>query len=134
MKTPRHLLAQAIAERTLTVRDEKLLAKQIAAYLLEERRTGELESILRDIMQYRTDHGVLEAEVVTAHDVQSSVLNDVKELLHAAYPKADTVHVGTRRDDSVIGGVRVEMANEQLDMTIKAKLATFKRLTSEEGI
>jgi F0F1-type ATP synthase delta subunit len=132
MKTPRHILAQAIAERTLHVRDEKLLAREIAAYLLTERRVGELESVLRDIMQYRADHGVLEAEVVTAHEVSQTVLRDVKELLQAAYPDTKTVHVAARQDQSVIGGLRVDMPNEQLDMTVQNKLATFKRLTTEE--
>lgn len=132
MKVPRHTLATAIADRTMHVHDSKLLASEIAAYLLLERRTADLESILRDIMQYRTDHGVLEAEVVTAHEVHQAVLTDVKELLQAAYPKAKTVHVGTRLDPSLIGGVRVDMANQQLDMSIKSKLATFKRITAGE--
>jgi F0F1-type ATP synthase delta subunit len=134
MKVSRHILAQAIAERTLHVSDGKLLAREIAAYLLEERRTADLESILRDIMQYRTDHGVLEAEVVSVHELQSHVLSDVKDILKTAYPKAKTVHLGSRQDESLVGGVRIDMANQQLDMTLKAKLATFKRLTSKEGI
>ena len=130
MKVPRHILAQAIAERTLSIDDPKLLAREIAAYLLVERRVNELESILRDIMQYRAEHGVLEAEVVTAHAVQNQVLGEVKQLLQAAYPTAVKVHVSPHLDPSVIGGVRVDMANEQLDMTVAAKLATFKRLTA----
>ena len=131
MKVPRHILAEAIAQRTLRVSDVKALAREIAAYLLEERRTAELESVLRDIMQYRTDHGVLEAEVVTAHDVSQTVLTEVKQLLQAAYPKSKAVHVGSRQDQGVIGGIRVDMANEQLDMTVQRKIATFKRLTNE---
>lgn len=134
MKVPRHILARAIAERTAHVRDEKLLAREIAAYLLEQKRTAELESILRDIMQYRTDHGVLEAEVVTAHEVQDHVLQEVKQLLHTAYPKAKTVHIGKRLDESMVGGVKIDMANQQLDLSVKAKLATFKRITSRGNL
>ncbi len=131
MKVPRHILAEAIAQKTLHVTDPALLAREIAAYLLAERRTAELESILRDIMQYRMEHGVLEAEVVTAHEITGQVTGEVKQLLQAAYPNAKTVHVANRLDASVIGGLRIDMANEQLDMTARAKLATFKRLTSE---
>jgi F0F1-type ATP synthase delta subunit len=134
MKVPRHILAEAIAKRTLTVSDTRELSRQIAAYLLVENRTSELESILRDIMQYRADHGVLEAEVVTAHEVQNHVLSDVVQLLQAAYPNAKEVHVSKRLDLTVIGGLRVDMANEQLDMTVASKLATFKRLTAGENI
>ncbi len=134
MKVPRHILAEAIAKRTLNVNDVRELSRQIAAYLLVENRTSELDSILRDIMQYRADHGVLEAEVVTAHEVQNHVLTEVKQLLQAAYPNAKDVHVSQRLDSSVIGGLRVDMANEQLDMTVAAKLATFKRLTAGENV
>ncbi len=131
MKVPRHILAEAIAQRTLQVKDAGLLAKEIAAYLLAEHRTGELEPILRDIMQYRLSHGVLEAEVVTAHDVTADVLKQVKQILRATHPSADTVHLAKRQDPSVVGGLRVDMANEQLDLSVSNRLSTFKRLISE---
>lgn len=132
MKIARHILARSLAESTLHLQDQKQLAREIAAYLLAERRTSELESILRDIMEYRAERGILEAEVVTAHEVQPHVLDDVRQLLQSAYPNAKTVHVGTRHDASVIGGLRVDMPNEQLDMTVAGKLANFKRLTAGE--
>ncbi len=134
MKIARHIIAEAIAERTLDVADHMLLAREVAAYLLQEGRVPELESILRDVMQYRADHGVIEAMVVTAHDIKPAVLSEVKALLKSAYPKAKAVRVGQRLDDGVIGGLRIDMANEQLDMTVQSKLATFKRITSGEGI
>lgn len=134
MKTPRHVLAQLIAQRTIDVQDPKLLAQQIAAYLLTERRVGDLESILRDVMQYRADHGVLEAEVVTAHEVDERILTEVRQLLQAAYKEAKTVHVTSHLDSAIVGGLRIDMPNEQLDMSVRSKLATFKRLTSKEGI
>lgn len=134
MKVPRHILAEAIARKTMKLSDPDLLAREIAAYLIEQRRISELEPILRDILQYRADHGVLEAEVVTAHDVQPHVLAEVEQLLQAAYPHTKQVHVIGRGDSSIIGGLRVDMANEQLDMSVAHKLATFKRLTAGENI
>ncbi len=132
MKVARHIVAQTIAERTLDVVDSKALAREIAAYLLAERRTGDLESIMRDVMQYRANHGALEAELVSAHEVDGHVINDVKQLLHEAYPAAKSIHVSPRTDENVIGGLRIDMANEQLDMTIAAKLATLKRYTATD--
>lgn len=134
MKVPRHTLAEAIAKRTLQIGDARDLSRQIAAYLLVENRVNELESILRDVMQYRADHGVLEAEVVTARSVQDHVLEEAKQLLRAAYPNAKAVHVTGHQDPSVIGGVRLAMANEQLDMTVASKLAIFKSLTAGENV
>lgn len=132
MKTPRHILSGVIAERTMQIIDPSILGREIAAYLLAERRTADLESILRDIMQIRSEHGILEAEVVTAHEVQPNVLNEIKQLLQDAYPKAKNIHLTGRLDPSVIGGLRIDLANEQLDMTVASKLATFKRLTAGE--
>lgn len=133
MRVPRHILAEVIAKRTLHITDAALLAREIAAYLLTERRTAELESVLRDVMQHRLKHGVLEAEIVTAHELQDQVKTEVKQLLHRSYPTARAIHLANRQDPAVVGGLRIDMANEQLDMTVRAKLATFKRLTSEES-
>ena len=130
IKMPRHILAEALAVHTMQMTDANLLAREIAAYLLAERRVNELESILRDIMQYRAEHGVLEAVVVTAHDAPTSVPREVEQLLSRAYPKAKNIRITNRQDSSTIGGLRIDMANERLDMTIKTKLSTFKRLTA----
>lgn len=124
-------MAKTIAERTIDVKDTKLLAQEIAAYLLQEKRTAELESILRDIMQYRTEHGSLEAVAVSAHNLKPQVMEEITQLLKSAYPHAKSVNLSQRLDESVIGGVRIDMANEHLDLTVSAKLAKFKRLTSE---
>ncbi|HSX46841.1 MAG TPA: F0F1 ATP synthase subunit delta [Patescibacteria group bacterium] len=134
MKVPRHILAEAIAEKTMALRETQQLAHEIAAYLLVEGRVNELESILRDIMQYRADHGVLEAEVVTAHDIQPHVLDEVKSILKTSHPHAKSIELDTRLEPTVVGGLRVDMANEQLDMTVARKLATFKRLTTGDDL
>ncbi|MES2971240.1 MAG: F0F1 ATP synthase subunit delta [Patescibacteria group bacterium] len=133
MRVPRHVLAQVIAKRTLETSDTKTLAREIAAYLLTEGRTAELESILRDVMQYRQEHGILEADVVTAHQVEDEVLQDVKQWLKSAYPKAKNISLNQVHDAAVIGGIKIDMPNQQLDMTIKAKLSKFKTLTGAGG-
>lgn len=127
---PRHQLAKTIAERTMQVQDDKQLAKEVAAYLLSENRTAELESVMRDIRQYRAENGIVEATAVSAHELNDKVMSDIKSLLRSAHPNAKKVIVKTELDRSVIGGVRVDMANQQLDLTVRSKLNTFKRLTS----
>lgn len=126
---PRRDLADIIGERTLHVRDVRTLAGAIAAYLLEERRTHDLESLIRDVMQYRLDHGTLEADIVSAHELPAHVMTDVKAILGREYPHAKEINLDIQIDPSVVGGVRIELPNEQLDMTVRAKLDAFKRLT-----
>jgi F0F1-type ATP synthase delta subunit len=132
MKVNRHHLARVIAERTTHLADATELAHEIAAYVLHERYTGSLDSLLRDVMQYRLEHGVVEATAISAHPLTAQVLDDIKGILRDEYPHAKAVMVDQVQDPSVVGGVRIELAQEQLDMTVAAKLNKFKRLTALE--
>jgi F0F1-type ATP synthase delta subunit len=132
MKQSRHHLAAVIGEKTLHISDTGLLAREIAAYLLDEKHTGELDSLMRDIIAYRAEHGAVEAVAASTSPLSDEVLADIKTLLEREYPKAKQVIVREKRDDSVIGGVRIDLPNEQLDLTVKSKLSTFKRLTALE--
>lgn len=131
MQIARRHLAEVIGERTLHVRDTKQLAKAVAAYLLDTKETDELESLLRDVMEYRTENGIVEAVAVSAHELTSHTVKELETILKREHPKAKSVNIITRQDPSVIGGVRLEMANEQLDLTVREKIDTFKRLTAE---
>lgn len=122
-------VAEVIARMTMDGHDRKQLAGAIADYLLEEGLTGELESLMRDVMQYRINKGAVEARVVSAHELTEEVLDDVKKLLGKEYSGTKAVELDTELDPAVVGGVRINLPNEQLDLTVKAKLDTFKRLT-----
>ncbi len=125
-------LAAVIGERTLHIKDVRTLSAAIAAYLLEQRRTADLESLIRDIMQYRMDHGHLEANIVSAHPLPAVVLKDVTQILNQQYPHMKELNLDAQLDENVVGGVRIELPNEQLDLTVRSKLDTFKRLTTGE--
>lgn len=131
MPISRRHLAEVIGERTLHIKDGKKLAREIAAYLLDTKATDDLESLIRDVMEYRANHGVVEAVAVSAHELTASAIKDLEAILKEEHPKAKTVHVISRQDPSVVGGVRLEMANEQLDLTVREKIDMFKRLTAE---
>lgn len=130
MKIPRRELAEAIAKRTMEVRDTSLLAREIAAYLLAENRVSELESVIRDVLAYRQAQGTIETTLLSAHELNGDVEQAVKHLLQEHYPRAKHVIVRKQLDPGIIGGLKVQLANEQLDMSVRAKLDTFKRLTS----
>lgn len=132
MNKTRHHLASVIAEKTMHITDMTLLTQEIAAYLLEEKQTDGLESLVRDIMQYRANHGLVEAVAVSAYPLTDQVMNDVEQLLKNEYPRAKSIVVSQKRDPDVVGGIRIDLANEQLDLSVKAKLNTFKRLTALE--
>jgi len=123
-------LAEVIGERTLRVSDLKKLEKAVAAFLLSENKAEDLDSLMRDVMRYRAEHGLVEATVVSAFPLTREVRSDVLSALKAEYPTAKSYHLNEQVDPGVIGGVRLEMANEELDLTVRGKLNTLKRLTA----
>lgn len=139
MKMPRHEIAAAIVE-ILSRRasgstpdstgDLHKFGEELAAYLLQEHRAGELDSLLRDVMQYRADEGIVEVVAVSAFPLSDSVRSDIETEVRKLYPQASEVIISHRLDDSIIGGVRLEFANQQLDLSIRNKLNQLKQLTS----
>lgn len=132
MKQPRHMVAEAIAKRTLHLGNPKDLAREIAAYLLLEGRVTDLEPLMRDIVAYRAEHGIVEADVVSAHELDDVDIKDVKAILKKYYPKADHVTINQKLDPGVIGGVKLVMPHEQLDDSVRSQLSKFKYLTTSE--
>jgi len=109
------------------------LSREIAAYLLSEGRTNELDSVLRDVMQYRADHGIVEVITVVAYPLADTVRADIESVARELYPAAKQIIISQERDETVIGGARIEFANEQLDLSVRAKLNRFKQLTTATG-
>lgn len=126
----RQQLAEIIGERTLETSSRKELTYEIAAYLLESGQKTSLDSLIRDVMAYRARHGIIEAAVTSAHRVDDKVLAEIKSILRERYPDAKRIILNSQIDTSVVGGVKVSLAHEQLDMTVRDKLDTFKRLTA----
>jgi F0F1-type ATP synthase delta subunit len=131
MKTPRTQLAPIIARMTDNVPEERL-SHEVAAYLLGENRTGELDSLLRDVIAYRANEGIVEVTAVSAHELSDAVRQDIERLVREQFKDAREVIINQRIDASAIGGVRLELVDRQLDLTVRAKLNYFKKLTTTE--
>ena len=123
-------LAEIIGERTIQVESFKELKNAIAAYLLEENDVDELDSLMRDVLAYRANHGYVEATLVSAYPLTDATKVEISDVLKAEFPKARKITMNETINPEVIGGVRIELAGEVLDLTIQAKLNTFKRLTA----
>lgn len=123
-------LAEIIGEKTLRVESLDTLKDVIAAYLLDENDVDELDSLMRDVLAYRAAHGYVEATLVSAHPLTDGTKTEIRDLLKTEFPNAKKIIMNENIDPAVVGGVRIELAGEELDLTIKAKLNTFKRLTA----
>ncbi|HWB39567.1 MAG TPA: F0F1 ATP synthase subunit delta [Candidatus Saccharimonadales bacterium] len=129
MKTPRTQIAKTLADKALKAGSSKQLAKEAAAYLLEEGRVSELDSILRDIQDNWASAGYVEVIARSAHSLTPSVKADITKQIKQLYPSAKRIVINAVEDAEVIGGVRLELANQQLDLSVEAKLNRFKQLT-----
>lgn len=126
-------LAKVIAEKTLHVSDQKKLAQAVAAYFSgKEHGHVDIDSLMRDIMQYRLKKGHIEATAVSAHDLDDKVMKDISELLAEHFPDHKSIRVNSKIDDAVVGGVRIDLPMESLDLSVRSKLNTFKQLVAKE--
>ena len=130
MKTPRTRISNIISDRTLRSGITKNLSREIAAYLLRERRVAELDSVMRDVQSNWAAAGQVEVIAASAHPLTAVVKADITKQAKALYPNAKKIIVTEVTDPAALGGVRLTMANQQLDLSVEAKLNKFKQLTA----
>lgn len=129
MKLPRNELVQIMAKLSSELPARKFVA-EMAGYLLSERRTGELDSLARDFVNLRAKSGLVEVTAVSAHQLTETAIDEVKAKVKQIYPSAKKVIINQRIDRTQIGGVRLELPDKQLDLSVRGKINQFKRLTA----
>ena len=130
MKQSRTKLAQTIADTTLKNGNTKKYGQEIAAYLLSEGRVSELDSILRDVQADWAAAGHVEVVATSAHPLTAEIKAEIERQVRALYPTANAIVINETYDPEVLGGVRLSLPNQQLDLSIEAKLDKFKQLTN----
>lgn len=129
MKAPRSTMAKVISKK-LEKADSKKAAQDIAGYLLAEKRVGELDSLMRDLQQIRSDQGIVEVDALSAHELDEKSINEIKAVIHKKFPATKKIIINKILDPDVVGGVRLVLANSQLDLSVRYKLSKFKQLTT----
>lgn len=129
MKTLRRDIADVIATKSLRTFNIKKLSQSTAAYLLEENRVNELEPILRDIQTIRAENGYVEVTAFSAHALTDRTRSDITLQVKLLYPKAKHIVITEQLDSRIVGGVRIEFPNQQLDLSIETKLNKFRHLS-----
>ncbi|MCL4357727.1 F0F1 ATP synthase subunit delta [Patescibacteria group bacterium] len=127
MKTPRTQIAGVIIKHLANVSPQRL-AKEVAAYLLNENRTDELDSLMRDVVAERALTGTVEVTAVSAHRLSEAALKDIEAEVRLVYPQAEQIIISPKIDTNLLGGVRLEFPNAQLDLSLRAKLNELKTL------
>lgn len=118
----RRKLAQHAVTRLKKGDAKAAVLKELAAYLVESKRTKEAELVVRDIERQLAVEGTVIGTVVSARKLTKSALGDVETLIRHHYGETATVVLRERIDPSLIGGIRLELPDRQLDASVKAKL------------
>lgn len=98
------------------------VSDKLAAYLVHNRRTSELDAIMREVMRQRKNNqGVTEADVTSAYTINAATKRTITELLNSK----DLI-INEVIDKRMLGGVRVETSEVQLDLTVRNRLNRLK--------
>lgn len=116
----RRKLAEYAAEQLVSGNREVL--RELAAYLVDEKRVSEVELLVRDIESQLADKGELIARVQTAHAIDTKQLTQyIRQITDAT-----SVHVVSTVDPALIGGIKIDLPDSSLDTTVKRKLTALR--------
>ena len=102
-KVSRHQLAGVVADMSLERgAEDKNLAKTVAAYLLEERRVNDLESLLRDVQRAWAKKGHVDVLAKVARALDDVTYQDLARPFRSVYPEAQTLNVTPVVDPSLM--------------------------------
>jgi len=124
-KLSRRDLAQYVAQQLVDGASQKKLTLQLAAYLIESRRTNELSIIIRDIAVQLADLGHLSGTITSARELSAETKKTI-EAYTKDKTKAPHVSLDTIVDESVLGGIKLELPGRELDTTVARRLTLLK--------
>lgn len=101
------------------------LALQLAAYLIEAKRTKELDLIVRDIAHHLSLSGVVSASVDSAHKLSDATKKAIIEMVKS-YAKAETVELSEQVKPELLGGLLLKFPDHELDTTVSRRLTLLK--------
>ena len=102
-------------------RDDKTSTRELAAYLIETRRTREAEAIVRLAQEMLEHQGSVLARVTTARQLDAGLRREIEKLLDAEKVEFDEVV-----DPSVIGGIKIETPSRVFDSTIASRIEKLR--------
>lgn len=122
-KLTRRELAEYVA--TQLVAGKQSVVEELAAYLVESRRTREVGLIVRDVESALARHGVVVAHVSSAHPLDAPTRTSIEVLLKQTFG-AQELHFEEMVEPVLLGGVKVTAADKELDATSRRRLQQLK--------
>lgn len=104
----------------------KDVLREVAAYLIETKRTHEVELLVRDIERYLAIQGHVLGRVASAHELTEATEKAIRSLIKKETGATD-IQLLTTRDEQLLGGIKLDLPGKQLDATIARTLAALKQ-------
>ncbi|MFZ3009735.1 MAG: F0F1 ATP synthase subunit delta [Candidatus Microsaccharimonas sp.] len=124
-KLSRRSLALYVADQLVTQPNHNAVVKRLAGYLVESRRTKELDIIVKDIDYYLSEKGIMNTVVTSAFDIGQETKKAIEQFV-LKQTNANTIALSNEVDPTVIGGVRISLPGRELDQTIAHQLTVLK--------
>ncbi|MDB5167548.1 MAG: atpH [Candidatus Saccharibacteria bacterium] len=130
IRVSRRKISNYIADQIAEGHETKKLIQELAAFLIDTRRTKELELVVRDIEYELKNRGIVLAWVTSAHDLTSATKTAINKLIKDQ-TDAKNVELQELVDPTVLGGVKIDLPGQQLDMTIARRLSLLRTNVKE---
>ena len=117
-------LAQAIYESSLTKEGKELdvAIDKCALYLKNKNLLGKKEEILNALEKIvNKENSVIKAKVTTEMKLQTDVTKEIEEFIKKKY-KAKEVILEEKVDKKILGGVKIEIEDDIIDVTLRNKI------------
>jgi len=122
----RRRIAEYVATELIEGKTSKAkVLQQLAAFLVDTRRTAELTLIVRDIEYHLSEKGHINAIVTTAFDLTAETQKAIETFVKSK-TKADHISLSALVDPSVLGGVKVSLPGYEINQTIAHQLTALK--------
>jgi len=118
----RRMLAKKIAP--LFISGNANLAKQLAAYLVDEGRTDEAELLMNDIALEIERLGHSEVQLTSARELSEDVKRKLKKIIKNL-TGAETIELNETIDQSLIGGIIATTPSLEIDLSVRKLLKTL---------
>ncbi len=125
IRLSRRKIAGYIANGLVSGVQSNKLVTELAAFLIETRRTNEIELVIRDIEYELKNRGIVLGRITSATDLSTATKDAIQKLIQTE-TKATSVELVQFIDPTVIGGVKIDLPGEQFDGTIARRLTTLR--------
>jgi F0F1-type ATP synthase delta subunit len=131
MAYSRNKLASYIAEAIASGKSDAQITNSVAAYLIEYGKTADLGPLMRDVQEVRANQqGIVELTARSAYPLNADEKSQIEAVAKKQYPNASKVIMHEERDENVIGGASLSLAQASLDVTIRSKLNRLREAVS----